>query len=105
MASGEWQAVWTNDDYSLFALASLAIIVSLVPVIGPRPDNPLDLGVVGIPRLDRRCVDARWHRRIRHRGKRPQLDHQRLPLARQRPVHEQPRGIRVRRALGDAGTE
>src|SRR6516165_469326 len=87
------------------AASLLAIVVGLVPVVGPRLEYLLDLGVVGIPSLNGLRIDARWHRGLRHGGKRAELDHQRLALTRQAPVEKQLGGIRVIRALGNPSAE
>src|SRR5260221_14494331 len=82
------------------AASLLAIVVGLVPVVGPRLEYLLDLGVVGIPTLNGLRIDARWARGLRNCGKRAELDHQRLALTRQATVEKQLGGIRVSRALG-----
>src|SRR5260370_35234526 len=81
------------------AASLLAIVVGLVPVVGPRLEYLLDLGVVGIPTLNGLRIDARWHRGLRHAGKRAQPDHQRLALTRQGPVGKHIAGIRAAPAL------
>src|ERR1700682_6851407 len=83
----------------------LAIIVGPVPVVGPRLEYLLNLGLVGVPGLGPLAIDARRHRVLRHRGKRALLDHQRLALARQSPVEKQLGGIGVACALRNPGTE
>src|SRR5262249_53733494 len=48
--------------------ALLPVVVRLIPLVGPRLEYALELGVVRIPGLDRLDVDTRRHRRLRHGG-------------------------------------
>src|SRR6185437_15971741 len=85
-------------------LTSLAIAVGLVPLLHPLRVELLILVEIGHPYLDDLGIEAlgieRW--RLERSEIAELLDHERLALLRQAPVEKQPRGVGMRRGLGNA---